>query len=216
VFSTHRGSDADARDMRNALSQTSCKGDHLNCFRPLLSLILVTAILFAFSPDLRAQEPVGTLHVLVVNVSDGDHLTVSNDGRELFVRLYGIDAPEIAKVRRNDTPQNRHGQPFAGRAFMELSNKVLHRQVTLQIKKIYQDEQVVAVVFLEGRNINLEMVAGGWAWAARTGKKRPDALEYQEAEQHARAERIGLWSQDAPLPPWEFRKLHKTHDLDNW
>jgi endonuclease YncB( thermonuclease family) len=189
----------------------------LNCFRPFLSLILFPAILLVTSPpDLRAQAPIGTLHGMVVNVSDGDHLTVNNDGTEIFVRLYGIDAPEISKVRRSDTPHSKHGQPFAGRAFMELSNKVLHRQVTLEIMRIDRKDQVIAVVFLENRNINLEMVTGGWAWASRSAKKHPEGPEYQAAENLARSERIGLWSQNDPLPPWEFRKQRKVEDLDNW
>jgi micrococcal nuclease len=188
----------------------------LNHFRPLLLLILFCVILSAFPSFLRAQAPIGTLHGMVVNVSDGDHLTVNNDGTEIFVRLYGIDAPEISKMRRNESPHSRHGQPFAGRAFMALSNKVLHRQVTLEIMRIDHQERVVAVVFLEDRNINLELVAGGWAWASRSGRKHPDNPEYQETEEHARSAKAGLWSQIDPIPPWEFRKVRKTEDLVNW
>lgn len=188
----------------------------MNLLNPLLSLMLFSAIHFASPPLLRAQAPIGTLHGMVVNVSDGDHLTVNNDGTEIFVRLYGIDAPEISKVRRNDPSQTRHGQPFAGRAFMALSNKVLHRQVTLEIMRIDHHERAVAVVFLENRNINLELVESGWAWASRSGKKRPDGMEYQEAEEHARSAKTGLWAQDNPTPPWEFRKARKMVDLDNW
>jgi len=203
--------------MQNAIPENFCKGDHLNCFRPLLSLILLPAILIVMtSPNLRAQASMGRIHGMVVNVSDGDHLTVNNNGTEIFVRLYGIDAPEISKVRRKDKSQSKHGQPFAGKAFMELSNKVLHRQVTLEIMRTDHHEQVIAVVFLENRNINLEMVTAGWAWASRSSKKHPEQLEYQEAEKHARSERTGLWSQNDPLPPWEFRKQRKMEDLDNW
>jgi hypothetical protein len=76
--------------------------------------------------------------------------------------------------------------------------------------------EVVAIVFLDDRNINLEMAEAGWAWASRTGRNRPDGPEYQEAEEHARAAKSGLWSQADPMPPWEFRKLRKMEDLDNW
>jgi hypothetical protein len=36
---------------------------------------------------------------------------------------------------------------------------------------------------------------------------RPHASQYIQAEEQARKERKGLWQQNNPQPPWEFRKL---------
>ena len=66
---------------------------------------------------------------------------------------------------------------------------------------------MVGIVYLNSRNINLEMVQEGLAWAYREYLQRPYASEYLDAEKEARAKRLGLWQQFNPQPPWEFRKL---------
>lgn len=98
---------------------------------------------------------------------------------------------------------------------MALSNMVLHRQVKLDIMKIDHHGRMVAVVYAGSKNINLEMIAEGWAWAAENLKKHSDAQEYFHAEEQARAKRVGLWAQDNPQPPWEFRKSRKINQ-DSW
>jgi len=46
------------------------------------------------------------------------------------------------------------------------------------------------------------MIKAGMAWVYR---KYNDDLIYYEAEEQAKRERLGLWSQPNPQPPWEFR-----------
>ncbi len=184
-----------------------------------LRLLLATLLFLAavhFPSHGGAQSPVGALDGMVVSVSDGRHLTVNNNGTEVYVRLHGIDAPVITKVQRNEPWLSKPGQPFAGRAFIALSNKVLHKQVRIEIMKISRGERMVAVVFLGERNINLEMVAEGWAWASRNSSKRPEDSAYILAEEQARSKRMGLWSQENPQPPWEFRKMRKIENRDSW
>lgn len=163
----------------------------------------------------HADRPIGSVYGMVVSTSDGNHLTVDNNGTEIVVRLHCIDAPVITKVHRNQPWLSRPGQPFAGKAFMALSNKVLHKQVRLDILKIDHRQEAIAVVYLDGRNINFEMVAEGWAWADPKCKKRPADSDYVAAEELARAKKLGIWSQDKPLPPWEFRKLLKQDRREN-
>ncbi len=49
-------------------------------------------------------------------------------------------------------------------------------------------------------NVNLEMVKRDFAWAYKQYLKRPYASEYIEAENEARAKRLGLWQQANPQP----------------
>ncbi len=176
--------------------------------RLLIAAICVVSVVSA-PRTVRAGSATGTVDGMVVSVSDGGHLTVNRDGTELNVRLYGIDAPVLTKVPRGEPLLSNPGQPFAGRAFMVLSNKVLHRQVTLEVVKLDRHGGAVAVVHAGTRNINLEMVSEGWAWAFRKDGKDPGDPEYLRAEELARARRVGLWTQADPQPPWEFRKLRK-------
>jgi micrococcal nuclease len=75
---------------------------------------------------------------------------------------------------------------------------------------------MAAIVFLGGRNINLEMIGEGWAWASQKSHKRPEGAEFIRAEEQARSRKMGLWSQDNPQPPWEFRKMRKIENKDSW
>jgi len=69
-----------------------------------------------------------------------------------------------------------------------------------------QYKRSVGIVWLNGKNINQEMVAEGYAWAFRQYLDSHHASEYIRAEEQARAKRLGLWQQINPQPPWEFRR----------
>jgi endonuclease YncB( thermonuclease family) len=62
--------------------------------------------------------------------------------------------------------------------------------------------RTLARLVVEGRDINLAMVADGLAWHFTRYSNDP-ALAAAEAE--ARAARIGLWADEAPVAPWEWR-----------
>ena len=167
--------------------------------------LLCSAPVFA-KPELSHAN---TLEGLVVGVSEGDQITVNSFGTEINVRLYGIAAPQTAKVDKF-TGWSKAGQPYAEEAFRALSIKILHQQVKVEIRKtlVFNNnakQVALAVVYLDGRNINLEMVAEGWAWADKKLATKGDLAGYQAAQKRARARRIGLWTQGIPQPPWEFQ-----------
>ncbi|MGA7982360.1 MAG: thermonuclease family protein [Chromatiaceae bacterium] len=58
------------------------------------------------------------------------------------------------------------------------------------------------------QEIFLRMVRAGLAWWYRkyANEQSPaDRLLYEDAENKARAERRGLWTDPDPVPPWEWR-----------
>jgi len=155
--------------------------------------------------------PASVLEGLVVGISEGDLITVNSSGNEIKVRLYGIAAPQTAKVDKF-TGWSKPGQPYADEAFRALSTKVLHQMVKVDIRRtvaLQQDREqrqfALAVVYQDGRNINLEMVAEGWAWAYKKLVTGSDFHAYLFAERRARARKLGLWSQQSPQPPWEYQ-----------
>ena len=177
-------------------------------------LITLMSCWFLFCSRPVSAQPAlshaSTLEGLVVGVSEGDQITVNSFGTEINVRLYGIAAPQTAKVDKF-TGWSKAGQPYAEEAFRALSIKVLHQQVkveirrTLVVKNSNAKQVALAVVYLDGRNINLEMVADGWAWADKKLASKGDLPVYQAAQKRARAQRIGLWIQGIPQAPWEFQ-----------
>ena len=175
------------------------------------SIALIILVVLCALPA-AARPPIGTLEGMVINVSDGDHITVSNNGTEIEVRLYGIHAPVLTKMIRVRPWHSLPGQPFAERAFIALANKVLHKEVKLEIMRIDRHERTVGIVWVNGRNINHEMVAEGWAWARPKNKNQDYDPEFQNAEAMARGKRLGLWGQDNPQPPWEFKKMRKREE----
>ena len=150
-----------------------------------------------------AKEPILTATGTVAKVSDGDTVHVVTSGAKLRVRLYGIDAPETAK-------RGKPGQPYGEEAARALRAKVAGRQVRVDVMDTDRYRRSVAILWLDGWDVNREMVAEGYAWAYRQYLDRPHASEYLSAEESARRARLGLWQQNNPQPPWEFRRAQRT------
>ena len=95
--------------------------------------------------------------------------------------------------------------------FIESLNNHSYFQITHSNQiDIDRYKRMVGMVYLDSRNINLEMVKEGLAWAYKEYLQRPYASEYLDAEKEARSKSLGLWQQVNPQPPWEFRKLMRT------
>ncbi len=155
---------------------------------------------FVFLPETSQAE---TVEGVVRAVYDGDTVLLATRSQSrLKVRLYGIDAPETKKP---DQP----GQPYGGIAKRTLMYKIMGRTVFAEIMDKDQYQRAVAVVSYNGRDINREMVAEGMAWAYRNYLKGAYASEYIEAEQRARSRHLGLWRDNNPLAPWDYRHALK-------
>jgi len=175
----------------------------------LLALTLLS-MLFCIPSITQAKEPIRIIEGIVVKVSDGDTINVTDPlGTKVKVRLYGIDAPETEKSNKKTGRVSKPGQPYGEEAYQALNSKIYGKPVKLEIMAIDQYKRSVGIVYLNGKSINQEMVAEGYAWAYRKYLDRPYASEYIRAEELARAKRLGLWQQNIPEPPWEFRKLLK-------
>lgn len=161
-------------------------------------------IFLSFLPAV-AEEPLRTIDALVHEVSDGDTIKiVDSQGKTVKVHLYGVDAPEKEKSNQK-AGRNKPGQPYGDEAWKALYAKVYRKRVKVDVMAL-RKKSVLSIIWLDGRNVNFEMVAEGWAWADRQYLDEPHAAEYIRAEGHARSGRLGLWQQSNPQSPWEFRK----------
>jgi micrococcal nuclease len=142
---------------------------------------------------LLAAAPAVDFPARVVGVSDGDTLTVLRPDRtQVKVRLYGVDAPET-------------GQDFGQRAKQAASALTFGKTVTVRPVATDRYGRTVAKVILPGgRSLNHELVRSGSAWWYRSYAPKDATLAGLESE--AKAARRGLWSQPAPVPPWDWRR----------
>src|SRR5213075_253224 len=103
---------------------------------------------------------------------------------------HGVDAPE-------------RDQPGGAAATAWLTQQLRNQSVQLEPVSQDQYDRMVAVVHLQDRNINRELVQKGHAWAYRHYLRRSDA-ELCALEERARLKGAGLWAMAAHAP-WEFR-----------
>jgi len=135
---------------------------------------------------------------LVVGVSAGDTVTLKVDERVLELRLGDIDAPEA-------------GQPFDLRAALSLAEVCLLKEATVEALGIDKPRGVFGRIACNGVDAAAEQVRRGMAWVAH--ERAPDAhLHPLQAE--ARAARRGLWSDTAPVPPWQWSAGHVPVDAN--
>ena len=145
--------------------------------------------------------PIGScLRVRVAWVCDGDTLIVKGWVRRFKVRLAGIDAPEGDQV-------------FGEESRDLLRSLVGNRMVTIRIVDKDHWGRYVAFVQCAKRDVNLEMVRQGLAWAYKqyyrnlTPKQR---WQFSSAERDARARKSGLWSIGHAEEPWKHRKENQS------
>ena len=124
-----------------------------------------------------------------------------------FIRcdgLVGIDAPE--KSRKKHDP----GQPFSQASTKYLASLVLNKYVDIVSYGNDRYDRTLGVVYVDGKNVNLEMVKAGLADVYR-GKpaKGFNNGPYQKAEDEAWSVGKGMWSlEDKYISPREWRKMH--------
>lgn len=178
--------------------------------KPLRIVLLILLMVSITSMECRAKEPIRIIDGRVSKITDGDTIQVTDrQGTKVKIRFYGIDCPETEKINKKTGQATKVGQPYGEEAFQALRGKLQGQTVRLEVMSSDQYQRLVSVVHIGDRNINREMVAEGWAWAYRQYLDRPHASEYIQAEEGARRARKGLWQQNNPQPPWEFRKQLK-------
>ena len=77
----------------------------------------------------------------------------------------------------------------------------------MEIRDIDRYRRMVAILWLGGRNVNLEMIAAGIAEAYGEYLKPPYRIPFLQAEQAAMAQGKGIWSQGSRYErPSQFRR----------
>jgi hypothetical protein len=119
-------------------------------------------------------------------------------------------------------PQRRP-QAFGARAKQAMSELVFGKDIVLRQYAIDRYGRTVAQVSADGKDVGEEMLRQGMAWVydRYVIEASTEVQEtYRKAQDEAKAERLGLWSDPNSIPPWIFRNLAKANQqqtiASNW
>jgi endonuclease YncB( thermonuclease family) len=133
-----------------------------------------------------ATEWTGT----VVGISDGDTVTVLNtEKRQVKIRLTEIDAPESK-------------QAFGAQSKQSLTELCFKKTVVVIDNGTDKYKRTLGRIRCDGVDANAEQVKRGMAWAYRQYLTDQSIASFEDI---AKAEKLGLWADNEPMPPWEFR-----------
>jgi len=177
-----------------------------NGTRPRTALAMIALCPFLAAPPAWSEKVSGT----VTRVRDGDSVELSTEaGQKIEVRLQAVDAPERGKAGR--------GQPYAEKSHDMLNRLALRKQAvleTLDTDSYGRKVGLLRIVTPRGPvDAGLMQVQMGMAWAF---PKALEQLPYDLRESYAYAEKIakfkrrGLWAEEKPQAPWEWRAAGRT------
>ena len=153
------------------------------------AILLLAGLVFAEPP--KVVEEFGGK---VIGVMDGDTIKVLVNRNAVTIRLEGIDAPES-------------GQSYGRKAKEALARIVAGKTVT--VRKIGTDkyERTLGMVIVGETDVNAKLVGDGWAWHYSKHNSDERVAKLEEA---ARTAKRGLWADEAPLAPWDYRARQQT------
>lgn len=162
----------------------------------IASLILLATTMVAHAGD----------SYRVSRVVDGDTIEVRKGSITLKIRLVGIDAPETS--RKKHMP----GQPYSQQSTQTLNKLVLSKTVDVKTYTMDRYGRALSEVFVDGSNVNLEMVKVGLAEVYRgTPASGQNLSPYWNAEEEAKKAGRGMWVQgDKYVSPRDWRKEHQN------
>ena len=153
---------------------------------PSRRLLLCVAMLLAGCAEPSDDRLVGE----VVRVVDGDTIAVRAGNTEHEIQLACIDAPETLQL-------------YGRAAAKALSDHVLGKTVSVELTATDPLGRRLGNVRTDGRHVNLWMVENGWAWHFRD---YGTLEQFAAAEAAAKKAKLALWSDPAPVPPWQWRR----------
>ena len=137
---------------------------------------------FKTQSTLPAETSTNVSPISVTEVSDGDTFKLS-DGKTF--RLYGVNAPEVK-------------EPYFEEAKAFTENLVLGKEISFEQETNYKVDKFgreLGYVFIDGVNLNIELVKNGLAKVVLYEKRAK--IKYQDelllAEKEVKEKKVGVW-----------------------
>jgi micrococcal nuclease len=129
----------------------------------------------------------------VIGIKDGDTILVLDDyNNQITLRLAEVDCPES-------------GQPFGKNAKQYTSSLVFGKRIKFYKTNTDRYRRIIAKIYYDnGKYLSEEIIKAGlgWWYFRYSENKNLGVLE-----SNAKKMKIGLWSDNNALAPWEYRKL---------
>lgn len=129
------------------------------------------------------------LTCLIIGISDGDTLTARCSDTNMKIRLAEIDAPEKK-------------QPFGTKSKDSLADLCFQKEAVIRPVKKDRYQRTIATIECQGKDAGKHQLARGTSWVY--DQYVTDTKLYT-VQTNAQKQRIGLWSEAHPTPPWSWR-----------
>jgi endonuclease YncB( thermonuclease family) len=173
------------------------------------SLIIWSAIVVSllwilqtqFSKDRNKTTEIPKESYQVIYVHDGDSFSINFNGKTQRVRLMGTDAPEL-------------NQPYGKYARDLLAELILNKRITFIYQTADHYQRFLGRISVVNENdetleipdVGFELIKKGATWPHRTHKSFRS--QYLAAQNEAQINKLGLWGDERPTSPKEYRKSH--------
>jgi len=127
----------------------------------------------------------------IKKVVDGDTVHVFYQDEVYKIRLTEIDAPE-------------RDQPYGNNSTEYLKSLLKDGRVDVDISGTDRYGRKLGRLYWRGIDINRELVSAGYAWVY---DQYVTDNSFYENQSEARNSKKGLWEDQNPLEPWNWRKL---------
>ena len=127
----------------------------------------------------------------IKKIVDGDTVHVFYQDEVYKIRLTEIDAPE-------------RDQPYGSNSTEYLKGLLKEGRVDVDISGTDRYGRKLGRLYWQGMDINRELVSAGYAWVY---DQYVTDNSFYENQSKARNLKKGLWEDQNPLEPWNWRKL---------
>lgn len=151
----------------------------------------ITLLFILFSFNLFYSQT--TLTGKVIGIKDGDTVVVLDSlNNQTTLRLAEVDTPEKS-------------QPFGTKAKQFTSDQIYLKTIKYVITDTDRYGRSIAMIYYDNDNkyLSAAIIKAGMGWHYKRYSK---SKELEEFEIIARKNKTGLWVDNNPIAPWEWRK----------
>ncbi len=152
--------------------------------KKLLFLLLIHVPVLIFSQILSGK---------IVAIKDGDTVVVIDSlNNQITLRLAEVDCPE-------------KNQPFGTKAKQFTSDQVYLKTIKYVVTDTDRYGRSIAMIYYDSDNkyLSAEIIKAGMGWHYKRYSTSKELAKFQE---NAKQKKIGLWIDNDPIEPSEFRR----------